>query len=117
MTSTCPSQTATAAERPVPLRARPDLAAQPVDCRGRRRWRLKDPVSLEYFQLEDEEYAILMMLDGRASLAEIKRHFDDQFAPRHVSLSQLQGYLAHLHHEGLALAEATDQGQSLLERK
>jgi putative peptide zinc metalloprotease protein len=117
MTATASTLSASAAERPVPMRARPDLVAQPLDYRGRRRWRLKDPVSLEYFQLEDEEYAILMMLDGHASLADIKRHFDDRFAPRHVSLSQLQGYLAHLYQEGLALTEATDQGASLLKRK
>lgn len=117
MTATLSSVSAAASERPIPLRARPDLVIQPLQHGDRRRWRLKDPVSLEYFQLEDEEYAILMLLDGRRSLAAIKRHFDDRFAPRHVSLSQLQGYLAHLHHEGLALAEAIDQGQTLLKRK
>lgn len=117
MPATLPAASASACERPVPMRRRPDLMAQPLFQRGRRCWRLKDPVSLEYFQLEDEEYAILMLLDGRASLAEIKQHFDDRFAPRHVSLSQLQGYLAHLHEAGLALADAADQGTSLLKRK
>ena len=117
MTTTSPVQSGAAADRSVPLRARPELMAQPLDFRGRRRWRLKDPVSLEYFQLEDEEYAILTMLDGRASLSQIKQHFDDRFAPRHVSLSQLQAYLAHLHHAGLALAETPDQGRYLLESR
>ena len=88
MTIPAHPEAATAADRPVPLRARPELVAQPLECRGRRRWRLKDPISLEYFQLEDEEYAILMMLDGRISLSEIKQKFDDRFAPWHVSLSQ-----------------------------
>ncbi|HEY2252211.1 MAG TPA: site-2 protease family protein [Planctomycetaceae bacterium] len=117
MTAISSAASAAVSERPVPLRARPDLVIQPLAHRDRVRWRLKDPVSLEYFQLEDEEYAILTMLDGRASLAQIKRQFDDRFAPRHVSLPQLQAYLAHLHHEGLALAEASGQGESLLARK
>ena len=72
-----------AAHRPLPVRARPDLVAQHVDCRGLRRLRLKDPVSLEYFQLDEEEYSILKMLDGCSSLAQIQHNFDQQFAPRH----------------------------------
>lgn len=74
-------------------------------------------MSLEYFQLDDEEFAVLMMLDGRISLAEIKRRFEQRFAPQHVSLSQLQAYLAHLHGEGLALADTPDQGRQLLDRR
>jgi putative peptide zinc metalloprotease protein len=59
------------AERPVPLRVRPELGALAIESAGVRRWRIKDPVSLEYFQLEDDEYAVLKMLDGRISLAQI----------------------------------------------
>jgi putative peptide zinc metalloprotease protein len=105
------------AERPVPLRARPELAALSIESRGVRSWRIKDPVSLEYFQLEDDEYAVLMMLDGRASLAEIKRRFEQRFTPQQVTLGQLQAYLARLHAEGLALADTPDQGRQLLDRR
>src|SRR5437763_4896 len=111
------STTTLMAERPVPLKVRPELEALAIESAGRRRWRLKDPVSLEYFQLEDDEYGVLMMLDGRISLAEIKRRFERQFTPQHISLSQLQAYLAHLNAEGLALADTPDQGRQLLDRR
>ncbi|MBI3863244.1 MAG: HlyD family efflux transporter periplasmic adaptor subunit [Planctomycetia bacterium] len=107
-----------AVERPVPLRVRPELAVLAIEGkRGARCWRIKDPLALEYFQLEDEEYAILTMLDGRTSLAEIRRRFEQRYAPQHLSLGQLQAYLSHLHAEGLALADTPDQGRHLLERK
>ncbi len=113
MTSTSPLST----ERPVPLRVRPELTALAIEAAGGRCWRIKDPVSLEYFQLAEDEYAVLMMLDGRTSLAEIERQFEQRFAPQNLSLGQLQAYFAHLHAEGLALADTPDQGRQLLERR
>ncbi|HEY3965096.1 MAG TPA: hypothetical protein VGM05_11145 [Planctomycetaceae bacterium] len=104
-------------DRPVPLRVRPELTALAIDAAGGRCWRIKDPLSLEYFQLADDEYTVLMLLDGRTSLAEIKRQFEQRFAPQHLSLNRLQAFLAHLHGEGLALADTPDQGRQLLERR
>ena len=81
-----------------------------------RYWLVKDPVALAYFHLRDEEHAILQMLDGRSSLAEIKRRFEEAFAPLQVSLEQIQGFLGRLHQSGLLLAEAPGQGGQLLQR-
>jgi putative peptide zinc metalloprotease protein len=54
------------------------------------RWRIKDPISLRYFELSDEEYAVLAMLDGKASLAEIKEAIEKRFPPRLATFDQLQ---------------------------
>jgi len=103
-------------DRPVRLRMRPDLAVHAQRFGRERYWVVKDPVALAYFHLRDEEHAILRMLDGRTSLAEIKRRFEEAFAPLQMSLEQLQAFLGRLHHSGLVLADAPGQGDRLLAR-
>ena len=50
--------------RPLPIRKRPDLVARRQHYLGRTYWVVKDPVGLHYFRFQEEEYAILQMLDG-----------------------------------------------------
>ena len=52
--------------RHLPLRKRPDLTARQHRYQGRLYWVVKDPVALQYFRFQEEEYAILNMLDGQA---------------------------------------------------
>ena len=78
---------------------------------------MKDPVSLAYYHLCDEEHAILAMLDGQISLAEIKRRFEAAFAPLEVSFAQLQAFFSRLHGLGLVLADAAGQAGQLLQRR
>ena len=51
---------------------RADLSAQLLRFHGRRYWGVKDPVALRYYQLRDEEYSVLQMLDGRTSARAIR---------------------------------------------
>ena len=106
-----------AADRQLGLRARRDLQFRPQTHGGQRYWVVKDPVALKYFHLTDEEYAVLRMLDGRASLEGVRRRFEAQFAPRRLMPEQIHGYLATLHRYGLVLADAPGQGQQRLERR
>jgi len=106
-----------AAARRVALRMRPDLVVRSQRYGEDRYWLVKDPVALTYFHLREEEYAILQMLDNRASLAEIKRRFEEKFCPLQITFEQLQAFLGRLHESGLLLAEAAGQGQVLLERR
>lgn len=105
-----------AAARPLSLRMRPDLMVRPLVVLGRRNWGIKDPVSLAYFRLRDEEYAVLEMLDGEASSREIIERFNRRFAPRRLGPEQLQAFLARLHADGLVVADAPGQGAQLLAR-
>jgi putative peptide zinc metalloprotease protein len=98
------------------LRMRPDLRIEPQVFAGRRYWAIKDPVSLSYFHLREEEYGILRMLDGRTSLHDIVARFERDFAPKRLSLPQLQAFLGMLHETGLVTADASGQGRTLLER-
>jgi len=102
--------------RPLALRRRPDLQYRAQEIDGRRQWAVKDPISLEYFHLRDEEYAILQMLDAKTSLLEIQSRFAQMFAPLQLSLERLQSFLANLYRQGLLLADAGGQGEQLLKR-
>lgn len=98
------------------VRRRPDLAISPQCYAHRRYWVLKDPVSLRYIRLSEQEYQIWQSLDGRRSLDQLKQEFEKRFAPTHLSHHQLQGFLADLHRKGLVLSDAWGQGEELAER-
>ena len=51
--------------RAVPMRMRPDLHGLQQRYQGQVYWVLKEPVGLHYYRFQEEEYAILQMLDGR----------------------------------------------------
>src|SRR4029434_5320422 len=97
-------------------RARRDLVIVPIAYRGEPFWTIKDPVALRYYQLRDEERFILGLLDGRLSLDEIIARFEERFAPRRLARTELAGFLALLHREGLVSATALGQGELLLAR-
>ena len=110
-------QRETRAERAVALRARPDLVARLQHYRGRRCWGVKDPVALRYFHLRDEEYFILKSLDGQASADQIRRKFEQRFAPRRLDLGHLHAFFGLLYRQGLLLADAPGQAEPLLRRR
>jgi len=58
-----------------------------------------------------------MMLDGVVSLREIRRRFEQRFAPQRLSLSQLQSFIAMLHGSGLIVSDSAGQAEFLLQRR
>lgn len=103
--------------RPLPLRARPDLSARQHTYQGRGYWVVKEPLGLNYFRFQEEEYAILKMLDGKTSLQEIKDRFEKEFAPQKISFNDLQHFIGTLHRSGLVITTAMDQGRQLKGRR
>lgn len=103
--------------RKLPIRRRPDLLARRQRYQGRSYWVVKDPVGLHYFRFQEEEYAILQMLDGETSLDEIKEQFEDEFPPQKITLEEIQQFLGMLHRSGLILAGVQGQGEQLLKRR
>ena len=75
--------------RKLRIRARPDLTAQRQRYQGRVYWVIKDPVGLQYFRFQEEEYAILQMFDGNTSLDEVKEKFEAQFRPQKITLGEI----------------------------
>ena len=107
---------ATPETRILPFKKRGDLKVHEQQFGNSKFWHIKDPVSLRYFQLKSEEYAVLRMLDGNVSLFDLRRKFETQFPPQRISLNQLQTFLAALHSSGLIISETGGQADILFER-
>lgn len=103
--------------RPLALRRRADLVTVRQSLAGRTFWAVKDPLTLRYFHLSDEEHCVLESLDGLASLEEIQERFERHFAPRRLSLQHLHSFLGLLHQEGLIVVDAPGQADELLQRE
>ncbi len=103
-----------AAQRPLPVRMRPDLIARRRQDQGRPYWVVKDPVTLQYYRFQPEEYALLRMLDGRISLMDLKGAFEKKFAPQTVTPQELYEFLGRLHTSGLVISVVSGQGTQLL---
>lgn len=105
------------ADRRLPLRRRPDLSAQRQHYQGRSYWVVKDPVGLNYFRFQEEEYFILNLLDGRTSLNQLKERFEAEFPPQKIALEEMHQFLAMLHQSGLVIADVPGQGHELHKRR
>ena len=102
--------------RPLRLSVRKDLHAQRQTYQGRNYWVVKDPLSLQYYRFEEEEYALLQMLDGQTSPDRIKREFDYRFTPQKISIGELFQFTGMLYRSGLLISDAPEQGVQLLRR-
>ncbi|MDO4550606.1 MAG: biotin/lipoyl-binding protein [Planctomycetia bacterium] len=102
--------------RILPIRVRPDLSAKRERYLGKAYWVVKDPVGLKYYRFQEEEYAILNMLDGKSSLDQIKKLFEETFPPQKITLEDLQQFIGSLHSSGLIITAAHDQGHQLYNR-
>jgi putative peptide zinc metalloprotease protein len=103
--------------RKLSIRARPDLKARRQRYQGRNYWVVKDPVGLQYFRFEEEEFAILQMLDGDSSLDDIAERFEAEFPPQTIRVEELQNFIGMLHRSGLVLSDAPGQGVQLKDRR
>lgn len=108
---------ASSTSRRLLLRARPDLAFKRHRYHGRTYWVVKDPIALQYFRFQEEEYALLRWLDGRTSLDELKRRFEAEFRPQKIRVEELQQFVGMLHKSGLILSDAAGQGRQLWLRR
>lgn len=103
--------------RPLRVRRRRDLIARRHHYQGRSYWIIKELLGLRYFRFHEEEYSLLMMLDGRTSLDEMKSRFEAQFRPQKITLEELQQFIGMLHRSGLVTADAPGQDVQLLKRR
>jgi putative peptide zinc metalloprotease protein len=103
--------------RKSPIRMRPDLVAQKQHYLGRTYWVVKDPIGLQYYRFQEEEFAILRMFDGATSLDEVKERFEAEYPPEKITLEDLQQFLGMLHRSGLVIADVPGQGHQLRKRR
>ncbi len=108
---------ASSTTRPLLVRIRKDLRFERQLYQGQISWVVKDPVGLKYFRLQEEEYAVLQMLDGETSLDEIKWKIERKFAPIMISFQELQSVIGMFHQYGLIMSDAPGQGEQLFKRR
>ncbi|MCA9211649.1 MAG: hypothetical protein KDB27_01170 [Planctomycetales bacterium] len=102
-------------DRPIPIRLRPDLQFCERDAIDPH-VAVKDPVSLNYFLLRQEEFAILQCLDGTSSIGEIQKQYERQFGPRTISSPEILGLIRNAHRDGLLVVDSPNQAAILLGR-
>ncbi|MEX0585716.1 MAG: hemolysin D, partial [Pirellulales bacterium] len=105
-----------AATRRLAVRLRPDLEIVRERLDGHTWWMVKDPVAERYFRFREEEAAVMELLDGQTSLADIRARFQQRFTPRTISEAQIHAFVGALHQSGLVLTDRAGQGQQLLDR-
>lgn len=105
------------AARKLSIRRRADLSAKRQRYQGRVYWVVKEPIGLNYFRFQEEEFAILQMLDGEVSLDEIKEQFEAEFPPQKITVEEIQQFLGTLHRSGLVVIDVPGQGHQLHERR
>ena len=99
--------------RPVPLRVRADLQTQLMTFRGRVYWAVKDPISLRYHRLHNEQYYLLTQLDGTRTLEQLQRILQQKFPSMHWGLTELQALVSNLHEKRLVTSQRTGQSEGI----
>ncbi len=103
--------------RPVGLRCRGDLVTNRQVHQGQAWYVVKDPIGLNYYRFRPEEYALLEMLDGEASLEDLKDDFELKFPPRRITVDEVSRFVSTLHRSGLVIGDRAGQGPQLNERR
>ncbi len=104
-------------DQPLGLRARADLLARAVPVAGTPMWVVKDPITLEQYQLTGEEHSLWSRLRTSASLRDLQRHFAHEFAPAVAEAYEIWSALARLHQSGLLIGVLPGQGEALAQRR
>lgn len=95
---------------------RPDLQFVRQTWQGRDYRVVKDPLSLKFYRFEEEEYALLKMLDGRHSADDIREEFGQRFAPQKITNRELFQFIGSLYRSSLLISDAPGQATQLLNR-
>lgn len=102
--------------RPFRVRLRSDLSFVRHVYQGRDYWVVKDPLTLKFYRFEEEEFALLQMLDGQTSPDQIRRRFASKFAPQKITNQELFQFVGSLYRSALLVSDASGQAGPLLER-
>lgn len=103
--------------RPVPLQRRADLICERAVYQGEPCWIVKDPLSLQYVRLGEEQYHALRLLDGRRSLEELRSGLQREFPTLRPRLSDVQSLVLDLHQKNLLCSGRPGQAAEVLKRE
>src|SRR5438270_2071998 len=101
----------------VRIRLRPDLGINAQKYEGRTYWVVKDPVSLRYYRVKEQEHFLLELMDGKHTLDDAQKSFEKRFRPDRLTLEDLEGFAQQLLSAGLAQNESPQAGKQLYDRR
>ncbi len=99
------------------LRLRRDLVIEAQKYEGRTYHVVKDPVSLRYYRLKDNEYFLLTYLDGKHTLEEAQKEYEIRYRPDRLKLEDVEAFGQQLINAGLAMNESPRAGKQLYEQR
>ena len=100
----------------VRLRVRPDLNITPQKYEGMTYYVVKDPVSLRYYRFKEQEYFLLQLLDGKHTLDEAQKAFEQRFRPDRLTLEDLERFAQQLLTAGPGPERVAQAGKQLFEQ-
>lgn len=102
---------------PLGLRYRADLVAVETQHKYESAIVVKDPIAMKYHQMRPDEYHVLMKLDGKVSLDQLREDYEKVYAPTRVTPAELNRLLFRFHQNGLIISDTPLQGDRLTDRK
>jgi putative peptide zinc metalloprotease protein len=99
------------------IRLRADIQVEPHTYEGRTYFVVKDPISLRYYRLKDNEHFLLQFLDGRQTLEDAQKAYEKQYRPDRLKLEDLEAFAQQLLTAGLAQNESPRAGKQLFDRR
>ena len=99
------------------VRARPDLSIKRHRYQGRSYWVVKEPVSLSYFRFQEEEFAILQMLDGAYQPGRDQGSLRGRVPSTKDHGRRAAAIRRHAASPGAAIADTPGQGSQLKKRR
>jgi putative peptide zinc metalloprotease protein len=101
----------------VKLRLRRDLIIEAQRYEGKTFYVVKDPISLRYYRLKDNEHFLLQYLDGRRTLEDAQKAYEKYFRPDRLKLEDLEAFAQQLIKAGLAQNDSPKAGQQLYKNR
>ena len=110
------SSLVSSSSRPLKVRMRGDLEFVRQTWQGRDYWVVKDPLTLRFYRFEEEEHALLRMLDGQHSADQVRSSFAGRFAPQKITNRELFQFIGSLYRSSLLISDAPGQAAQLKHR-
>ena len=92
------------------LRLRRDLSIEPHKYEGRTYYVIKDPISLRYYRLKENEHFLLQFMDGAHTLEDAQKAYEAQYRPDRLKLEDVEGFAQQLVNGGLAQNDSPRAG-------
>jgi putative peptide zinc metalloprotease protein len=101
----------------IKLRLRVDLVIEQQRYEGKLFYVVKDPVSLRYYRLKDNEHFLLQYFDGKHTLEEAQKAYEKEFRPDRLKLEDLEAFGQQLLKAGLAQNDSPRAGKQLYKNR